>query len=110
MPLLHEDFVFTFMYGKSKYNDRQNKMEEKEEAEEAKEFELFGQEELQKNHAKRIETACKKQRTYFIRYEQEQEKHHKLACEAAGKHVRVACNPRVVTVGVTQKLEVAGPP
>ena len=48
MPLLHEDIVFQFMYGKSKYNDRQNKIEEKEEAEEAKEFGLLRQEELQK--------------------------------------------------------------
>ena len=110
MPLLHDGLVFTFMYDESKYNDRQNKREGKGEAEEAKEFELFRQEELQKKHAKRTEEACKKQQTDFIRYEQEQDKHHKLACEAAGKHVRVACIPRAVRVGVTQKPEVAGPP
>ena len=63
--LLHDVLVFTFTYGKSNYNDRHDKIEEKEEEEEAKEFELFRQQVLQqKKLAEEAETACKKQQQY----------------------------------------------
>ena len=61
--LLHDGLVFTFTHGSSKYDDRQNIIEEKEEADEAKEFELFRLQVLQqKRIAGQAETACKKQR------------------------------------------------
>ena len=73
MPLLHEDVVFQFMYGKSKYNHRQNKIEEEEEAEEKKEFALFRQEVLQQKRVmEQAEPAGKKQRKERLIYEAKQ--------------------------------------
>ena len=70
MPLLHDGFVFTFTHGSSKYNHRQNKIEEEEEAEEKKEFALFRQEVLQqKRVVEHAEPAVKKQRKERVIYE-----------------------------------------